>query len=276
MSEASRDRPLTDRDRRRTTMTAKITSPQTKNINRLMEDALGEANPDKDGAQRLIGQGGDFKADLVKLIARYSAKLPDFTLAREILGDDFLAPEEIAAARGLTYNEEQVAELERTLPDRETLEWLKKNGYMLVAGSPREMSLLDVRELDRGYFRSKEGGWYAEQREAFARNDKVTCRWLMLRKGIVPNSTSKTWGEQQKLLSDLELTPNVAEQVWGMTTYKAVRGVYLLGSLYARTSSVDSDGHHVDVGRFDEDGLYVLHWYDDGRDRYVGVASARK
>jgi len=68
MSEASRDRPMTDRERRRTTMTAKITSPQTKNINRLMEDALGEASPDKDGAQRLIGQGGDFKIALMALI----------------------------------------------------------------------------------------------------------------------------------------------------------------------------------------------------------------
>jgi hypothetical protein len=258
------------------TMTTKITSPQTKNITRLMEDALGEASPDKDGAQRLIGQGGDFKADLVALIRRRTAKLPDFTFAREILGDDFISPQEIAAARGLTYSEEQIAELQRTLPDRETLEWLKRNGYMLVAGSPSEMSLLDVRELNRNYFRSKEGGWYNESREAFARNDKVTCRWLMLRKGIVPNSTSKTWGEQQKLLTDLELTPNVAEEVWGMTTYKAVRGVYLLGNVYARTSSVDSGGYHVSVGGFDGDGLNVTYWSVNGRHSSIGVASARK
>ncbi|MFH2062942.1 MAG: hypothetical protein ABIJ46_02190, partial [bacterium] len=177
-------------------MTAKITSPQTKNINRLMKDALGEASPDKDGVQNLIGQGGDFKVELVELIGRYAAKPPDFILAREILGDDFISPEEIAAVRGLTYSAEQVAELERTLPDRETLEWLRANGYYLVAGSPREMSLLDIRELERSYFYSQVGGWYANESEAFARDEKVTCRWYMLRKGIVPNSTSKTWGEQ--------------------------------------------------------------------------------
>lgn len=199
-----------------------------------------------------------------------------FTLAREILGDDFLAPEEIATARGLTYSEEQLAELERTLPDRETLERLERNDYILVAGSPREMSLLDVRELERGYFYSKEGGWYAEQSEAFARNEKVTCRWYMIRKGIVPNSTSKTWREQQNLLSDLETAPMAVELVWALTCYKAVRGVYLLANVYARTSSVDSDGTRVDVGVFDGDGLDVGRWYRNGRHGYIGVASARK
>jgi hypothetical protein len=259
-------------------MIAKITSPQTKNINRLMrlmEDALREANPDKDGAQRLIGQGGDFKADLVKLIVSYSAKAPDFTLAREILGDDFLSPEEVATARGLTYSKEQVAHLERTLPDRETLEWLHRNDYMFVAGSSRELSLLDVRELERSYFYSKEGGWYAEQSEAFARNEKVTCRWYMIRKGIVLNSTSKAWGEQQNLLSDLETAPMAVELVWALTCYKAVRGVYLLGSVYARTSSVDSGGDRAVVGAFDVDGL-ILYWDGSDRGSSVGVASARK
>ena len=253
---------------------ARITSPQTKNINRLMEDALGEANLDKDGAQRLIGQGGDFKSDLVALIRRHTAKAPDFAIAREILGDDFISPEEIAAARGLTYSEEQVAELERTLPDRETLEWLRRNDYYLVAGSPREMSLLDIRELNRTYFYSKKDGWYANSSEAFARNEKVTCRWYMLRKGIVPNSTSKTWGEQEKLLSNLETVPMAVEKIWGMTTYKAVRGVYLLGSLYARTSSVDSDGYHVDV--VDWDGLDFVDWDDSGRYGFLGLSAARK
>jgi hypothetical protein len=258
------------------TMTTKITSPQTKNITRLMEDALGEASPDKDGAQRLIGQGGDFKADLVALIRRRTAKLPYFTLAREILGDDFISPQEIAAARGLNYSAEQVAELQRTLPDRETLEWLRRNDYYLVAGSPREMSLLDIRELERNYFYSKEGGWFANQTEAFTRNEKVTCRWLMLRKGIVPNSTFKTWDEQQNLLSDLETSPMAVEKIWSMTVYMKVRNVYLLGSLYARTSSIDSRGNRVHVGCFGGDGFFVYGWDDGSRGNYVGVSSSRK
>jgi hypothetical protein len=138
------------------------------------------------------------------------------------------------------------------------------------------MSLLDLRELNRSYFYSKKGGWYANQTEAFARNEKVTCRWYMIRKGIVPNSTFKTWGEQQHLLSDLETAPMAVELVWALTCYKAVRGVYLLGSPYARTSSVVSYGNHVSVGYFDGGGLSVNFWDDSDWRSYIGVASARK
>jgi hypothetical protein len=257
-------------------MTTRITSPQTKQIERLMADALGKTNTSKDGAQRLIERGDEFMAYLMAGLIRFTAKLPDFALAREILGDDFISHEEIAAARGLTYSEAQVAELERTLPNRETLEWLKRNDYYLVAGSPREMSLLDVPELERSYFYSKTEGWYANKNEAFARNEKVTCRWYMLRKGIVPNSTSKTWIEQQGFLSDLETAPMAVELVWGMTVYKAIRNVYLLGSVYARTSSVGSDGNHVRVGFFVGDGLLVYRWHDGLRGGHVGVSSSRK
>ena len=253
-----------------------VTPCQKKHILRLMEDVLDATQSDKDDLQRLANRGGEFKEELAALIGRYTAKLPDFGLAREILGQDFISPSEIAAARGLTYSEEQIAELERTLPNKETLEWLRRNDYMLVAGSPREMSLLDVRKLERSYFYSKEGGWYGNETEAFARNEKVTCRWYMLRKGIVPNSTSKTWGEQQALLSDLETAPTAVELVWGMTCYKAVRGVYLLGSLYARTSSIDSSGYHVFVGLFDGDGLDVYDWVGGSRGDDVGVSSSRK
>jgi hypothetical protein len=253
-----------------------VSPRQKKHVLRLMEDALDSTKSDKDDIQRLADRGGDFKADLVTLIGRYTAKVPDYALVREILGDDFISPEEIAAARGLAYTDDQIAELESALPDRETLEWLRRNDFMLVAGSPRDMSLLDIRELERSYFYSKEGGWYSKSKETFARNDKVTCRWLMLRKGIVPNSTSKTWGEQEKLLSDLEVVPNAAEQVWGMTVYKAVRGVYLLGNVYARTSSVGSDGDRVDVGGFDGHGLDVRSWNDSARNSIIGVASSRK
>lgn len=253
-----------------------VTPRQKKHVLRLMEDALDSTLSDKDGLQRLANRGGEFKKELAALIGRFTAKLPDFTLAREILGDDFLAPEEIASARGLAYSEEQIAELKQTLPNKETLEWLRRNDFMLVAGSPRDMSLLDVRELERGYFYSKTEGWYANQSEAFARNEKVTCRWYMIRKGIVPNSTSKTWGEQQELFSDLETAPMAVELVWALTCYKAVRDVYLLGNVYARTSSVDSYGSLVRVGLFGGDGLDVGDWYGLGRRSGIGVASARK
>ena len=256
-------------------MTQWITSPQKKQIERLMADALGNTNPDKDGAQRLIERGDQFMAYVMAGISRFTTKAPNYEIVRQILGLDFISHEEISAARDLNYSVEQIADLERTLPDRKTLEWLKRNDYYLVAGSPREMSLLDIRELECSYLYSKKGGWY-EWKEVFARNDKVTCRWLVLRKTPVPNSTRKTWSEQEKLLSDFEVVPNVAEMVWGLTTYKAVRNVCLLHSVYVRTSSVDSHGNLVVVGDFGGDGLSIAVWHDGRSVDYVGLSSSRK
>ena len=200
----------------------------------------------------------------------------EYGSAREILGDDFISPEEIATARGLTYTTEQLAMFGTTLPSKEVLEWCRDNDFMLVAGSPRDMSLLDIRELERNYLYYNEGAWYAESEEVFARNEKVTCRWLVLRKTPVPNSTRKTWSVQKKLLSDLEVVPNAAQMVWGLTTYKAVRNVCLLPSDYVRTSSVDSGGNNVHVGFFVGGGLLVDGWSDGSRDGSVGVSSSRK
>lgn len=67
----------------------------------------------------------------------------------------------------------------------------------------------------------------------------------MLRKEPVQGSTSKNWNEQQALLSENEVTPNVAEVAWCVTTYKAVRNTHLLPSVYVRTSSLDSGGRRV-------------------------------
>lgn len=152
--------------------------------------------------------------------------------------------------------------------------WCRDNGYMVVAGPNKPMSLLEVREMKSGYFYSKSGGWYSDQK--FARNDKADTRWIIVRKEPVPGSTSKTWDEQQALLSDVEVTPNAAEVVWAITSYKAVRDIYLLPNIYVRTSSLGSDGYRVFVGYFDDGGLFVDRWDGGSRVSDVGVSSARK
>lgn len=274
MFETSRDRPKTDQDKREKVMSTKVTPRQEAHTKGLITKAFESANLDKEGHQRLARNGGTFTERLTLLIRRFGMRQDDGA-AREILGDDYLSPEMIADTRGLAFAEKQMAMLGE-LPDEEALKWGLRNDCYLTAGSPCDMSLLDIREVERSYFYSKEGGWYNNESEKFARNDKVTCRWLMPRKGIVPNSTYKTWSEQEKLLSDLEVVPNVPETVWGVTAYKAVRDIYLLGGVYARTSSVDSYGYRVHVGHFGDDGLYVSDWGGSGRDGDVGVASSRK
>lgn len=257
-----------------------ITSDQSKQFKRFVEDAsdraLKEIGLDKDGLQRLIERGGDFQSHIVLGIKRFAAKVPNYDTARTILGQDFISPEEIATARGVTYTDEQLAKFGDSLPDQEALEWCRDNGMMLVAGPPKAMSLLDVRSIKADYFYSKEGGWYADKAQKFAKNDKAEPVWIALRKEPVADSRNKTWPDQQELVSAPMAVPNVAEAVWGITTYKAVRGVYLLPDVYVRTSSVDSGGNRVRVGDFDADGLRVDLYWDGHRDSDLGVSASRQ
>ena len=200
----------------------------------------------------------------------------DYDLARTILGQDFISPEEIAQARKLVYGDDLLQHFSETLPSEEVLQWLRDNSFVLVAGTPNPMSLLEVRNLNAQLFYSKEGGWYAEPKQKFSRDDKVTAEWLMLRKTIVPNSTSKTWGEQEKLLSEVEYVPNAPEATWGITTYKEVRNVWLFPNIYARTSSVVSVGYRVGVGNSAVGGVGVSGIWGDRRYDGLGVSSARK
>jgi hypothetical protein len=201
-------------------------------------------------------------------------KSPNHRLARRVLGDDFISPEELRAAFGLTYDEEQLLELERTIPGRATLEWLRCNRYYLVAGPSRTASLYQIHARRRGL---KSGFWLLEQhKEPFVHLDKVICRWLMLRKYPSLRFASKTWQDQERLLRDPEVIANVAEQVWGMIAYKAARNEFLLFREEVRTSSICSRGHHVCVGGFGPRGMSVTYSDDNARLSYIGVALSRR
>ena len=202
-------------------------------------------------------------------------KISGYELAKTILGKDFISPEDVMNSRkGITYTDEQLAQFGETVPAQEILQWCRDNNFMLVAGPNRPMSLLEIRTMKNGYFYSKEGGWYAYQK--FAQSDKVETKWYMIRKDIVPESTSRNWKEQQALISNVETVPNSAEFTWAITTYKAIRGVCLFVGIYARTSSLDSDGDHVYVGIFDGKGLYVYRIWDSFRLSDLGLSVARK
>ncbi|MEX2145313.1 MAG: hypothetical protein WD712_03035 [Candidatus Spechtbacterales bacterium] len=181
-----------------------------------------------------------------------SGTTSSYQRARDILGDDFISPQEIAEAIGVSYTEAQLASLTSTLPEKEVLQWARDNGFAVVAGPPSEMNLLDIHELNTDLFFEKNDPWFADKRQKFARSDTVGTTWLVIRKDPVPNSTRKTWSEQQDQLSDNERVPNVAEATWFFTAYAKVRGIRLVPHVYVRTSSVDSGGYHVSVGDFSE------------------------
>lgn len=233
---------------------------------------LESAGLDAELAQKVIdARDNKLATKLVSVLRNGQPQQKSYEPARNILGDDFIGPEEVAEA---SYTAEQLKQLADTLPSAEVLRWCKDNGYAVVAGSPTEMSLLDIRSVKSSLFCSKTEGWYANQ--PFAANEKVVCRWLAIRKTEVPNSLNKKWDAQQKLLSDVDQVPNAAEMSWFITTYYEVRGVYLFKDIYVRTSSVTSDGGRVYVGSFGGDGLYVYCSWDVNCYSNLGMSASRK
>ena len=60
------------------------------------------------------------------LLASGATPVTSFQRASDILGDDFVSPQDVANARGLTYSDEQLEHLARTLPSEEVLADLKE------------------------------------------------------------------------------------------------------------------------------------------------------
>jgi len=201
----------------------------------------------------------------------FSTLKQKYNVARNILGKDFMSSEEIEEARGVAYTKEQHVRFIDTLPDQDTLLWCRDKGCMVAAGPNQPMSFLEVCKLKSEYLKLNAEEWYED--EPFALNDKVDTRWLMLGKEPFLESTGKNWTEQKGLLLPVgAVVPNVTKVVWGVTTYRAVRGESLFSNVYVRTSSVDLDKGHVDVGSVDGKSLYFYRWDDGSRSRDIGVA----
>ncbi len=252
---------------------------QVTKLNRLLEDilvgALDEAPRDSKSLQHLLNRGGDFKAYVLHGVRRFSSAAPDWTLARTILGNDFLSPEEVMAARkGLVYSAEQITALGQSLPTRQELEWLRDHDYFLVPAPTSPQSLAEHRTSAPDYFRS-DNTWFLDARQKFSGSDKTGGGWLAIKKTIVHGSTAKSCANQQLLLSGVEHVPNTAEFYYGITTYFRVRSARLFPNIYARTSSVDRDGGRVYVGCGGDGAPSVDGWCDKPHD-VIGLAASRK
>jgi hypothetical protein len=106
--------------------------------------------------------------------------------------------------------------------------------------------------------------------------DAISVGWHLVRKTPVSNSTSKTWLEQQAILSKDEETPTARVMIYTMIGHYLATGERLFESIYVRCSDVDSGGLRVCVGGFGADGLRVSHDWDGYRYGVLGVSSARK
>ena len=195
------------------------------------------------------------------------------TMAHEIMGKNFFGIEEAIKHFGVNPSMRQIAMLHQVPFTAEVLKACKDT-HILIAVFP--LSILDIRDIvkklpNQTLFYNQD--WY--DKEAFAK-DKSEIGWQLIRKTPVPDSTKKTWGEQQTLLAKEEETPKAQVMVYTIIGHFLATGERLFEKVYVRCIDFDSDGIHVSVGIFDDRGLVVYYWSGDSRFVIIGVSSARK
>ncbi|MBT6691561.1 hypothetical protein HOB10_04480 [Candidatus Parcubacteria bacterium] len=198
--------------------------------------------------------------------------------ARIILGDDFITPEEISEKYDMTYSEEQLRILWKTIPSKTIIEWCRDNNYTLVAGPSRSIDLLGLYRKFEWFWHtpeiyySEEHGWRIQNEDRFLKAQPPRPVWVAIRKGIIPNSTNKSFTEQRTLLSDLEYVPNDAEVEWVAKIYSAVYNIKLFDGSVARTATEGKKMHHRLA--FARDKLHECE--EQSVSDVLGLASARK
>jgi len=194
-------------------------------------------------------------------------------LAREIMGKNFFGIEEAIKHFGVNATKQQLAYLAEVPFSEEQLSSCKDT-HVLVAVFP--LSILNIRGIarkqsDRTLFYSQD--WYDKQ--AFAK-DKGEVGWQLVKKVPVVGSTSKTWSDQQALLSKDEETPTARIVVYTMIGHFLATGERLFEKIYVRCVDLGSDDRRVRVGGFNAGGLVVRSWRGDNRDDDLGLSAARK
>lgn len=192
--------------------------------------------------------------------------------AREIMGKNFFGIPEAIKHFGINPTRRQQAMLSEIPFTPEEL-MMCKDTHILVAVFP--LSICDIRSKvannSKTLFYKQD--WYDKQ--AFA-NDKGEANWQLISKTPVANSTNKNWDEQKSLITPNEEIPTAQMMVYTIIGHYLNIGERLFESVYVRTSSLDSDGYHVDVGFFDGKGLSVCNFWDCLRFSFLGLSVARK
>jgi hypothetical protein len=146
-----------------------------------------------------------------------------------------------------------------------------RESHVLVAGAP--LSIMDLQAKAQASFYFKDDPWYAKDRFA---TTKVKAGWYLIRKDPVPGSPSKTWAEQQALLTSDEVTPRAREIVLAIVLCYLETEERLFGQVDVRTNDVHSGGRHVYVGHFDSHGLGVNSYWVGHRYGNLGLAASQK
>lgn len=147
-----------------------------------------------------------------------------------------------------------------------------RNTHILVAVFP--LSILDIRKMNAELFYDQ-AWWYKDKDDSFAK-ERGKASWQLIRKTPIPNSTSKNWSEQQKLLSKDDKVPTARVMVYTIIGHYLATDDRLFKKTWVRTSSLPSYGDSVCVGCFGSLDLVIDNYWDNYDFDSHGVSSARK
>lgn len=198
--------------------------------------------------------------------------------AREIMGNNFLGIREVLQHFGICFTKEEMVKL-ADIPFSERLLQVCKDTHILFVGCP--LTIADIREkVPKNLFYLEPKGtscpkdvWWAN--EGFVTKEKVSLRWYLTRRDVVPESANKAYQEQRALLGDHEAVPRVCELVY-MTILHYLIAEIPLFEYYVRCQDVTSGDHRVHVGIFRRGHLDIGARSDRHHEPIIGIAASVK
>jgi hypothetical protein len=198
-----------------------------------------------------------------------------FKFAREILGIDFISPEEVSSTLGLSYDGDLQNKFLNGTPSIEDLGGLHTNKTILIPGPPRPLSLEEIFNLFPQYF-SNRGQFLDRENSTFFTSYTVKTNWIALRKVPIENSLNLSWGSQMSFIKSTRFLPNIAEIAWCLIVFHQLRSVFLLNDLYVRSTSSASDSSQVCIGNLGTEGFRIFNYGNTERLSTLGLITARR
>lgn len=237
---------------------------------------LREAGLTDQARQRVIDDP-TFRSELVRFwngnLSEDGGTTPE--IAAEIMGDNFHGTDALERHLGVKLSPTS-KKLFLTVPyTPEVLQACRETHVLVACGA---LSLMDVWRVQTRLFYSNSDPWYGDSSKWFA-HSKVKAGWQLVRKNPVPDSSRKTWDEQNQLLRQDEQVPSASVLTQAILIHYLETGERLFEDIYVRCSDMDYDSDRVRLGHFDEDGLRVGYYWDGWDGNWgvvVGLSSSRK
>jgi len=190
--------------------------------------------------------------------------------AREIMGNNFLAIEDVIKHFGVSFTDDEMAAL-RDIPFSEAELLECKDTHVLFPGYP--ISQQEIYNRVPNLFFKKY--WYNCRN--LDSKKKVELRWYLIRKDIVECSKNRTYQEQtEERLTVNEEVPRECELIYMIILYFMVYQVRLFENVFARCADSSYSGVRAIVGYFGSEGLHIPGCADDRSEEHVGLAASWK